>query len=146
MGVDSAKAANYVPTMCGLDVVYNDLERLIEFVSAFLKYSGLTQKRIREIELATEEALVNIFNYAYPEGPGDVEVSCRQDNDTRLVLEFSDRGVPFDSLSLPYPDLTPDIADREIGGLGILLIQKMVDEVRYRRDGESNVLTFIIDH
>jgi len=120
------------------------LERLIEFVSEFLEYSGLTQKKIREIELATEEALVNIFNYAYPEGAGDVKVSCRQDDDTRLVLEIADNGIPFDSLSLPDPDLAPDIPDRKIGGLGILLIRKMVDEVRYRRDGESNILTFII--
>ncbi|MDY6970851.1 MAG: ATP-binding protein [Thermodesulfobacteriota bacterium] len=120
------------------------LERFIKFVSTFLRHRGLTQRRVGDIELATEEALVNIFEYAYPKGVGDVEVSCRQDSDTELVLEISDNGIPFDALSLPDPDLTPDISDRKIGGLGILLIQKMVDEVRYRRDGERNILTFII--
>ena len=82
------------------------LERLIEFVSGCAKEKGFSGKRVKEIELATEEVLVNIFNYAYPEGPGDVEVSCSQADDTRLIIEISDSGIPFDSRSLADPDVT----------------------------------------
>lgn len=119
------------------------LERLIDFVSGYAKEKGFTGKRIKEIELATEEVLVNIFNYAYPEGTGDVEVSCRFEDASGLIIEISDSGIPFDSLSLPDPDVTSDVSGRKIGGLGVFFVRKMVDEVSYRRDGGKNILTLI---
>ena len=120
------------------------LETLVEFVSDCAKEEGFTDKRVKEIELATEEALVNIFNYAYPEGDGEVEVSCIQEHGAGLIIEISDNGAPFDPLSLSDPDISADIADREIGGLGVFFIRQMVDEVRYRRDKGSNILTFVL--
>ncbi|MBW1909826.1 MAG: ATP-binding protein [Deltaproteobacteria bacterium] len=121
--------------------ILEHLERLLEFVSGCAKEKGFTSKRIKEIELATEEALVNIFNYAYAEGPGDVEIKCGLDGDDRLVIEILDTGTPFNPLSLSEPDLTADVADREIGGLGVFFIREMVDEVQYRRDAGRNILT-----
>ena len=120
------------------------LERLIEFVSSCAKEKGFTSKRIQEIELATEEALVNIFNHAYPEGAGEVEVRCRLNDHTRFMIEILDTGIAFDVLSVPKPDLSATVSDRKIGGLGVFFIQKLVDEVQYRRDGQSNILTLII--
>lgn len=122
-----------------------NLKRLIQFVLGCAKSQGFTKKRIQEIELATEEALVNIFNYAYPDKHnGEVEVRCKLDDDTRFTLQILDNGIPFDIQSISEPDLTENISERKIGGLGILLIRNMVDEVQYRRDGESNILTLII--
>jgi anti-sigma regulatory factor (Ser/Thr protein kinase) len=122
-----------------------NLGKFMGFVSDFVKAEGFTEKRIREIELATEEALLNIFNYAYPEGvDGEVEVRCRMDEKSGLIMEILDSGKPFDVQSVPDPDLSLDVSDRKIGGLGILLIKKMVDEVQYRREGESNILTFVV--
>jgi serine/threonine-protein kinase RsbW len=124
--------------------IYN-LRKLIEFVSHFAKEKGFSRKRIQEITLAVEEALVNISKYAYPdENTGEVEVRCKMDNDARLVVQISDTGVPFDIRYFPEPDLNGNISDIKIGGLGILFIREMVDEVQYRRDRESNILTFII--
>ena len=120
------------------------LERLMQFVSTFAEENGFSQKRMQELELATEEALVNIFHYAYPDGKGDVEVSCVMEDDTLLVIEILDRGVPFDVGSFSEPDLSPNIAERKIGGLGIFLIRKMADQIKYRRDGEKNILTLWI--
>ncbi len=120
------------------------LERLIEFVSGCAKEKGFSGKRVKEIELATEEVLVNIFNYAYPEGPGDVEVSCNQADDTRFIIEISDSGIPFDSRSLADPDVTSDISERKIGGLGVFLVRKIADEVHYRRDGGENILSLVL--
>jgi len=124
--------------------IYN-LRKLIQFVSNFAKEKGFARKRSREIELAVEEALVNISKYAYPDNnTGEVEVRCQMDNDAVLVIEILDTGTPFDIRYFSEPDLNVNISDRKIGGLGIFLIRKMVDEVHYRRDGESNILTFII--
>jgi len=119
-----------------------NLDRLIQYVSGFAGEQGFLQKRIREIELATEEALVNIFNYAYPDkSDGDVEVRCEIDDDDNFAIDILDTGVPFDFKSLSGPDLDSHINDRPIGGLGVFFIQKMADDVRYRRDGEMNILT-----
>jgi len=122
-----------------------NLRELVEFVSNFAKEKGFARKRIQEIALAVEEALVNISKYAYPdENTGEVEVKCKMDNDARLVVEILDTGVPFDIRYFSEPDLNVNRSDIKIGGLGIFFIREMVDEVQYRRDRESNILTFII--
>lgn len=132
-------------TTIRLPAKLENLEPIMAFVSGFLKENGLPENRIQEVGLATEEALVNIFNYAYPEQkPGDVEVWCRAEEQGRLIVEFHDRGIPFDVTALAAPDLDASLPDRKVGGLGIFLIRKMVDEVRYRREEDRNVLTFVL--
>lgn len=116
-----------------------NLGRWMEAVSECAKEQGFDQKKIGRIELALEEALVNICNYSYPEEPGNAEVSCKQDN-RRFIIEIVDSGIPFDMTSLPAPDVTSSIEKRKIGGLGIFLIKKMVDGVKYRRKGSLNIL------
>jgi len=99
----------------------------------------LEAKKMFGLQLALEEAFVNICSYAYPNGEGDAELSCGWIDDT-FVLEIADSGEPFDLLSLPDPDLTLEIMDREIGGLGIHFIRKMPDRVSYRRKNGCNIL------
>ena len=120
-----------------------NLGRWTEAVSECAREQGFDQKKTGRIELALEEALVNICNYSYPEEPGDAEVSCKQDN-SRFIIEIIDSGNPFDMTSLPAPDLPSSIEERKIGGLGIFLIKKMVDDVRYRREGNFNILKLTI--
>jgi anti-sigma regulatory factor (Ser/Thr protein kinase) len=120
-----------------------NLRRVMESVSNCARVQDFDQKKIQKIELAVEEALVNIFNYAYPAGPGEVEVNCRADHD-HFLIEIIDSGIPFDMTSLPDPDLTANVDDREIGGLGIYLIKKMVDEVRYDRESGRNILSLTL--
>ena len=105
---------------------------------------GFARKKIGEIELAAEEAWVNICNYAYPEQSGDVEVIGKAD-DNNFIIEIIDSGIPFDITSLPDPDIAVDADQRKIGGLGAFLIKKMVDEVRYRRENNRNILNLIIE-
>lgn len=121
------------------------LENLIEFVASHAEMAGFTVNRINEIELAAEEVLVNIFQYAYPGTDGDVGIECRIEDDVRLVLVISDNGTPFNILEVPDPDVTADISDREIGGLGVFFVKEMVDEARYRRKGNSNILTLVFN-
>ena len=120
-----------------------NLGRWTGAVSECAREQGFDQKQIGRIELALEEALVNICNYAYPEEPGDVEVNCKEDNG-HFFIEIIDSGNPFDMTSLPAPDLSSSIEERKIGGLGIFLIKKMVDEVKYRREGSFNILNLTI--
>jgi serine/threonine-protein kinase RsbW len=121
------------------------LERLIEFVAGHAEMAGFTVNRINEIELAAEEVLVNIFQYAYPGTDGDVGIECRIENDVSLVLVISDNGTPFNILEVPDPNVAADISDREIGGLGVFFVKKMVDEARYLRQGNSNILTLVFN-
>ena len=121
----------------------DNLGRFKESVADCAKTEGFDQKKIQEIELALEESLVNIFNYAYPETPGDVEINCKLENG-RLIIEIIDSGIPFDMTSLTDPDLTADVEERKIGGLGIFLVKKMVDAVRYRREKDRNILTLTV--
>jgi serine/threonine-protein kinase RsbW len=120
-----------------------NLERYRKVVLECAKEQGVAQERIIEIELAIEEALVNIFNYSYPEKTGDVEINCKVDHH-QFIIEMIDSGIPFDMTSHPNPDLKSDLSERQIGGLGIYLIKRMMDEVRYRRENDQNILTLIV--
>lgn len=120
------------------------LRRFIRFVSDFAQSHGFSEKRAREVELAVEEALVNIFRYAYPVGKGEAELRCKMSDDGKLTIEIEDSGVSFDLTATPEPDLCSDIAHRRIGGLGIFIIRKMANEVHYRREDGDNILTIII--
>ena len=122
------------------------LEYLQEFmvtVSSCAKEQGFSSKRIHEIELATEEVLVNIFNYSYPSGKGEAEITCNIEGDT-FIVEIIDEGISFDITTMPDPDVTVDLSQREIGGLGIFFIKKLMDDVHYRRENNRNILSLII--
>jgi len=121
-----------------------NLESLMESVSKCARTQGFDQKKVNKIELAIEEVLVNIFNYSYPEKPGEVEINCKMENG-RFIIEIIDSGIPFDMTSLSDPDLTADVEERKIGGLGIFLVKRMVDELRYRREGSRNILSLVFE-
>ena len=120
-----------------------NLRRFIDFVSDYAKQNQFSDERIKEIELATEEALVNISKYAYPNDIGDIELRCQMQDNNILVIEIIDNGIPFDMNSVSEPDLNSSILNRNVGGLGIHLIKKMVDEINYKREKDKNHLIFL---
>ena len=75
---------------------------------------------------------------------GDIEVICGLDNDNRFVIEITDSGIPFDIHSFDEPDLNADISERKVGGLGIYLIKKMMDDIQYRFEDNKNILKLIV--
>lgn len=125
------------------------MEYLVDLIGP-VKYCaqehGFSRNRINEIELALEEALVNIISYAYPQAsePGNAEVYCWLNHKDIFNIEIKDSGIPFDSLKKEDPDLTGSIYEREIGGLGIFLIKKFMDDVKYRREQGQNILSFTV--
>ena len=94
------------------------------------------------IELVTEEIFVNIASYAYSE-PGGFATIRRSGGEgpEGLTLTFIDSGAPYDPLQKQDPDLTLSIDERPIGGLGVFLVKKIVDEAYYEYEDKKNILT-----
>jgi serine/threonine-protein kinase RsbW len=116
----------------------------IAFVDDCVSAAGFPPKRVAEIELAVEEALTNICKYAYLDHTGEVEVRCTWPGDQHFLIEFIDTGQPFNPLILPSPDLAADLDQRQEGGLGVLLIRAMMDQVSYRREDNRNILQLAV--
>ena len=116
----------------------------LAFVSDCAVAVGLPSTRVVAIELAVEEALTNICQHAYPQSTGEVELHCERVDGEQFSIQLVDTGVPFDVLTLPAPDLTVGLDERQIGGLGIPLILAMVDHVAYYRDGARNILQLTV--
>jgi anti-sigma regulatory factor (Ser/Thr protein kinase) len=116
---------------------------IIDLIASEAGAWGLHPQRLMQLELAVEEAVVNICLYAYEVPPGELLV-CIEPGESRFVVELIDEGVPFDPLSAAEPDMLADAAERPIGGLGIFLVRRVMDEVAYLREGSRNVLKLVI--
>lgn len=114
-----------------------------DFVEGCLSGCGASRKVLTQLELVIEEIFINIVSYAYhPSGDGDIDISCSVEDDrAKVIITFADDGPEFDPLSAKEPDVTQDLKDRPIGGLGIFLVKNNVDGITYRRDDGRNVLT-----
>lgn len=121
------------------------LDEIREFVGEIARDGGFGAKDVYNIQLATDEAASNIIEHAY-EGVSDgiLELSCGMLDDT-IKIVLTDHGEPFDPGSIPMPDLKADLSERKIGGLGIFLMRKLMDDVHYESYPEknSNTLTMI---
>ena len=116
---------------------------VVAFVEAAAEAWGMHRRRRMQLQLALEEAVVNICEYAYERPPGEIVVTV-EPSSRRFAVELVDEGVPFDPLAVDEPDLRSEAAERPIGGLGILLVRRVLDEVTYRRDGTRNILRLVI--
>ena len=117
-----------------------NLDKALSFVENRLEEAGCSVKARTQICVAAEEIFINIASYAYAPETGDAVISVKVDGET-AGIEFRDRGIPFDPLARPDPDVTLSAEERGIGGLGIYMVKKTMDEVLYRRENGENVLT-----
>ena len=94
--------------------------------------------------MAADEAFSNIVEHAYgDEASGDVECTCRVENDA-LVMTLRDHGIEFDPASVPPPDINGDLEERDYCGLGLYFMNKLMDEVHFEFDAESgNMVTMV---
>ena len=117
------------------------LEQVIAFVDAQLEQLDCPMKTQMQIDVAVEEIFVNISHYAYAPGTGEAVIRLDFDPDTRTcVIVFQDSGVPFDPTAKEDPDVTLSAEQRKVGGLGIFMVKKSMDEMHYRREDGKNVL------
>jgi sigma-B regulation protein RsbU (phosphoserine phosphatase) len=116
--------------------------RLAEFIDQVCEAAGIDMATTMQINLAVEEAVVNVMNYAYPPGTmGTVEVSA-DTSDDKLTLVIEDNGTPFDPTAKDDADTTLGAEERPIGGLGIHLVRQLMDSISYKRsDDGRNILT-----
>jgi len=121
----------------------SSLQKSVTFISSFTRNMGFDSRRLSEIELCVEEVLVNIFNYAYHGESGEVKISCRTGPEGTLTIEVVDSGIPFNILSSDDPDISLNIDERHIGGLGIYFVKQLMDRVEYRRENNKNILSMI---
>jgi serine/threonine-protein kinase RsbW len=117
------------------------LERLCAFVVQQAQECGISGDRLLRIELVLEELLTNVIHYAYPEGQGDLQIQCFLKDPLRFCLRIQDWGSPFNPCMCEDPDLTKNVCDRPVGGLGIYLVRVLVDELEYHREENTNQVT-----
>ena len=115
---------------------------LTEQVDGLLEGLDCPMKAQMQIDVAIDEWMANIASYAYGNGVGEVTVRFDfQPDDRTVVLTFIDSGVPYDPLAKPDPDVTLSVDKRAVGGLGIFLIKKTMDDMTYARQDGRNVFT-----
>jgi serine/threonine-protein kinase RsbW len=117
--------------------------RCVEFAAAQARDAGISLARVHEVELVVEEVVANICRYSYGDQLGDVELCCQRLDGPKLALEFIDYGRPFDILALPPPDLSVDLDQRNVGGVGVPMLRALVDEATYRREDSRNILRVV---
>ena len=120
----------------------DNLEQVINFVNSQLEAADCSMKAQMQIEVAVEELFVNVAHYAYVPGTGDVTVNIEIEGDPAVArITFTDSGIPYDPLAKEDPDVTLSAEDRAIGGLGIFMVKKSMDEMHYEYKDGHNVLT-----
>ena len=116
------------------------ITQLSEFVETVCEEKGLDMALTMNLNLALEEAVVNVMSYAYPDSQGDVKVDIMID-DQKVVSILTDSGIPFDPTQKGDVDTTLPAEERPIGGLGIHLVKQIMDKVSYQYVGNQNILT-----
>ena len=124
-----------------LPAAVENIGKITAFVEGKLEERDCPLKKTMEISMAVDEIMANVAMYAYAPGTGDVTVQFGFEEASRTAsVTFIDGGVAFDPLAKEDPDVTLPAEQRKIGGLGIFLVKKTMDEVTYRREDEKNIL------
>jgi anti-sigma regulatory factor (Ser/Thr protein kinase) len=124
--------------------LHNDISevpQLNDFIEAVAERLGIEPSTALQLQLAVEEAVVNVMDYAYPpDSVGEVSVATTSDGQC-LKIVITDSGIPFDPTEQEKADISLSVEERQIGGLGILLVNEIMDAVSYERKDGKNVLT-----
>jgi anti-sigma regulatory factor (Ser/Thr protein kinase) len=115
----------------------NNLPVISDFVADVLTHFEADHATVNRVQLAVDEACTNIIKYAYSgEGVGRLKLVLELEGN-ELIITVTDWGKPFDPNTIPPPDLNSEVEERQIGGLGIYFIKKLMDDVSYSFDTEK---------
>jgi sigma-B regulation protein RsbU (phosphoserine phosphatase) len=121
----------------------HDVPKFGTFMKSVMEKLNIEKSLARQLRLAVEEAVVNVIDYAYPAGQeGDIEIQMMSDGKTLKTI-IIDAGVAFDPTAKEKADTSLSVEDRQIGGLGILLVRELMDAINYERENGKNILTLI---
>ena len=119
---------------------FQHLDSIRDFVGDIAERAGFTSKEVYSIQLATDEACSNVIEHAYDGlSGGKIEVECEA-RSGQIVIVIHDHGKVFDMSTVRKPNLSRDLDEREVGGLGVYLIHKLMDEVSFhssKKDGNT---------
>ena len=121
---------------------YEFLDEIRNFVAEVAHEGGFTEKAIYSLQLAADEAASNIIEHAYQGvANASLQITCDMQDD-ELIITMRDSGKPFDPSNVKQPNLKADLSKRQIGGLGVYLMRKLMDEVCYESNAKTgNLLT-----
>ena len=142
---------DYKPKMGGAQMMTKTFPAKVEaltdvlgFVEETLEQHDCPMGIQMAVCVAIEEVFVNVAHYAYGDGEGDADLRIGFEEDTRtFTFCIADKGIPFDPLQKPDPDITLSAEDRQIGGLGIFITKKTMDAVAYAYENGENILTMV---
>lgn len=124
-----------------VEAVLDNLQTVIDFATEHLEERDCPMKVVMQTELVIEEIFVNIANYAYHPEIGAATFCMEfEDNPNAVLMTFIDSGKPYNPLEKTDPDTTLSIDERDVGGLGIFLVKKNVDELAYEYADGKNIL------
>ena len=125
-----------------VDATVDNLQQVIDFATEQLEERDCPMKVVMQMELVIEEIFVNISSYAYHPEIGAATFCVEfEENPPAVLMTFIDGGKPYNPLEKTDPDTTLDIDERDVGGLGIFLVKKNVDEISYKFDDGKNILS-----
>ncbi len=127
-----------------LEATLDNLDDVLAFLDGELEQAECPMKTQMQIDIAVEELFVNIASYAYEGKTGEAQVRVRiEESPRQAVITFSDAGIPYDPLAKEDPDVTLSAEERGIGGLGIFMVKKSMDEMFYRHENGRNITTIV---
>lgn len=125
-----------------VEAAIENIPLVTDFVNEQLEGLGCSVKAQMQIDIAVDELFSNIAHYAYDSGSGNATVRVETTEEPlAVVITFIDKGVPYDPLKRDDPDTSLSAEEREIGGLGIYMVKKSMDEVSYEYKDGQNILT-----
>jgi serine/threonine-protein kinase RsbW len=113
-----------------------NLENIANFVTRAAQQANLDEQDVFAVQLAVDEACTNIIEHAYAGTSGDIYLTCEVEPG-QCVITIRDKGQPFDPEAVPLPDLAGNLEDRQVGGLGLYFMRKLMDEVHFSFDPEE---------
>lgn len=123
------------------DADVKELFNVQDFINKELEKLNCDSKTIMQFDLVVEEIFVNIASYAYKDDKGICDITIQYNDNRNITIIFIDNGIPFNPLENEEPDITLSADKREIGGLGILITKKIMDNVEYKYENNKNILT-----
>ena len=116
------------------------LDEVMGFLDSYLEENGCGMKEQMQLDVALEEMFVNVAHYAYAPDKGEVTIEIiPAENPTGVIVSLTDSGIPYDPLAKEDPDVSLPASERQIGGLGIFMVKKSMDEVFYERKDDKNI-------
>ena len=124
-----------------VEATVDNLNKVTSFVEKALEESGCPMKAQMQINIAIDEIFSNISYYAYQPNTGDATVQLEiSEEPAEVTITFIDQGIPYDPLSQEEPDTTLSADERKIGGLGIFMVKKSMDDLSYEYKDGKNIL------